>query len=590
MKNFRIMSRKFLSFIASIAVLAMVMFTSCGDGGQMRYVAVRLADSDLWSIVDVNTGEILYKDEFKNQPSVIVNGKFCIENESGLWDYYSIDNVKQPINKESYLLASSFSDDDVALVVKKGEPISVINGSCEIVATLDNKIVSASEFENGMAIVVTEDNKIGYVDKNGKVVIKPSYDVGGYFSKDGIAIVGKAANDSVMKYAAIDKSGKELFSFTSSDYSGYGMFHNGHIVVKKERNGEAILLDKQGKKVMSLGKWKGDIPSNLGLFDDIIIFKDGDLLGLKNSNGDIVIRAKYDVLMKPEYNDGYFVAQKDDKSGIIDKDDNEIIPFEYEYLRFINENTLLAVEEENKPFTFINIKGEEVSQNNFIELSSSTGSYINSNYFNAENEADKIMAYITDTSFFNTKKEMTLADFKDKIKGSAYSNKDKKSIDDDGYNSPYAFEYMFDRNLASDRYEYVNYWGYTYRTNAGAAFNYNAKLTSVVAFRKNSLTFFQPGAEDNLAKAFDAKIQKAGFKPYEKKSHYFINEKAGTLVALGYGEGNVFIIYVYNPEYVTYDIPRESRKSDSDEDETYSDGDVVVDTVAVDTVAAVDVN
>lgn len=84
MKNFRTMSRKFLSFIASIAVLAMVMFTSCGDGGQMRYVAVRLADSDLWSIVDMNTGEILYKDEFKNQPSVIVNGKFCIESESGL--------------------------------------------------------------------------------------------------------------------------------------------------------------------------------------------------------------------------------------------------------------------------------------------------------------------------------------------------------------------------------------------------------------------------------------------------------------------------------------------------------------------------
>ena len=82
MKNFRIMSRKFLSFIASIAVLAMVMFTSCGDGGQMRYVAVRLADSDLWSIVDVNTGEILYKDEFKNQPSVIVNGKFTESPDS----------------------------------------------------------------------------------------------------------------------------------------------------------------------------------------------------------------------------------------------------------------------------------------------------------------------------------------------------------------------------------------------------------------------------------------------------------------------------------------------------------------------------
>lgn len=33
----------------------------------------------MWSIVDIKTGEIIYKDEFKSQPSVIVNNKFCVK-------------------------------------------------------------------------------------------------------------------------------------------------------------------------------------------------------------------------------------------------------------------------------------------------------------------------------------------------------------------------------------------------------------------------------------------------------------------------------------------------------------------------------
>ncbi len=63
-------------------------FVSCGsDSGQTRYIAAKLARSDMWSIVDVKSGEIVYKDESKSQPSVIVNDKFCVKNESGLYDY-----------------------------------------------------------------------------------------------------------------------------------------------------------------------------------------------------------------------------------------------------------------------------------------------------------------------------------------------------------------------------------------------------------------------------------------------------------------------------------------------------------------------
>ena len=37
------------------------------------YLPVKLVGSDMWSILNVKTGELLYKDEFKNRPSPIYN-------------------------------------------------------------------------------------------------------------------------------------------------------------------------------------------------------------------------------------------------------------------------------------------------------------------------------------------------------------------------------------------------------------------------------------------------------------------------------------------------------------------------------------
>ena len=271
--------------------------SSCGsDTPQTRYVAAKLVDSDMWSIVDVNSGEVIHKDEFKSQPSVIVNKIFCVKNESGLYDYFSVDDVTKPINKESFLYATSFSDEKVALAVKKGKGICIIDEDCNVVAELDNAIISATDFSNGYSAVANDDNKYGYINKRGEIIIKPSYDSAADFSKDGIAIVAKEVNDSVSKFSAIDVKGEVLFSFSSTEYKDYGDFLNGYLPVKKD-NDEVVLLDKEGKKHTTLGKWKGFIPLWLGFNDGVIVFKDGDSYGLKNEKGDIVIRAKYDELI-----------------------------------------------------------------------------------------------------------------------------------------------------------------------------------------------------------------------------------------------------------------------------------------------------
>ena len=264
---------------AIVAIIAIISLTSCSSNeNETRYVAAKLVDSDMWSIVDLKTGEVIHKDEFKSQPSIIVNDKFCVKNESGLYDYFSVENVTKPINSESFLYATAFNENDIALAVLKGKGISIINGKCEIIANLDNSIVEAKCFSNGLSVVRNDDDKLGYINEKGEVAIKPVYDVASAFSADGLAIVGKEINDSTKKYFAIDNQGKELFSFSSNEYQDFGSFQEGFLPVQRD-NDEVVILDKTGKKQYSIGKWKGYIPYWLGFNDGIT------LLSTKNGRG-----------------------------------------------------------------------------------------------------------------------------------------------------------------------------------------------------------------------------------------------------------------------------------------------------------------
>ena len=543
--------------LAIVLLVCAISLTSCTDSDKAntRYVAAKLVDSDMWSIVDVQTGEIIHKDEFKSQPSVIVNDKFCVKNESGLYDYFTIGNVTKPLNSESYLYATAFNENDVALAVLKGNGISVINGQCEVVANLDKSIVFANDFVNGYAAVLNDDQKQGYINEKGEIVIKPSYDRAFNFSTDGLAIVGKEVNDSTNKYFAIDTKGKELFSFSSNEYKDFGSFSHGLIPVQKE-NDEVVLLDKAGKKFCSIGKWKGLLPYWLGFNDEVIVFKDGEAYGLKNEKGEIVIRAKYDEFIPlTRINAKYYLAKKQDKYGVVDKDDKVIIPFYYTILGFINKDILFVGE--GKSFNLMDKDLTDVGQNNYTNLSFLTGSSIHSNYFNADKEARKIISNITDSTFFKTHKGMVLRDFKDKLSGLKYADMDESTLHD--YDYPFSFVYGFDRNLSSQRYEYI----YGYRFPTSPEYNYNANLSAVFAIN-STFDKFQPESEEALGKAFDAQIQISGFKPVDGKPHWFKNDK-DMAVALAYNEGKITVMCAYLPRYMDLKVERKSREEFSQE-------------------------
>ncbi len=369
------------------AVIAVITLASCnllsGDKSETRYAAVKLVDSDRWSIVDVNSGEIIHRDEFKNQPSAIVGDKFCVQNDEGLYDYFSVDNVTKPINKESYVSASAFSENGIAVATPKGKAINVINDKCETIATLNSSIKIASNFVNGYAIIVTTDNKFGFINEKGEIVVKPTYDsCYSFFSEDGIAIMAQytgGLDAPATNLVAVDTSGKVLFS--TKGYTGCSQFVNGYLIAA-DSSDNAFVLDKTGKRVCTIGAWNySSMLQYLGVYDNMVVFQQEDSYGLKDLNGETVIRAKYDRLLpynalfdkKGKHQDLY-LAEKDDKWGVINNKDEVIISFREGEIIPINSDNLLAGK--SPSFSIIDLDGKDVCRENFSDVGVTTNARV----------------------------------------------------------------------------------------------------------------------------------------------------------------------------------------------------------------------
>ena len=122
-------------------------------------------------------GNVLFEDEFKDEPTSAKNGRFLVKNGNGLWEIYTAEAKPEKIGEE-YLQIADFNA-SVTPSVKKNEKISLIDVNGVVKATLDkanNKnIIRCSVFSYGFAIIVTEDDMYGIINTKGEVVIEPKY-------------------------------------------------------------------------------------------------------------------------------------------------------------------------------------------------------------------------------------------------------------------------------------------------------------------------------------------------------------------------------------------------------------------------------
>lgn len=200
-------------------------------------------------------------------------------------------------------------------------------------------------FSDGYACVM-KNKKFGYIDKQGKTVIPYEYLEGGEFHH-GVALVSTSFN----KCGLIDKNNSIVlpFEFEGGIYSGHmyetGDFYSGD-VYKMCKNGKWGVYSLKGECIVPCKYDQID-----GFHDDVaVVLKDGRC-GLIDVNGRERIPCQYDFFILNSVAFGEFVeVAQNGKHGIVDMNNQVVVPLEFDGAVHVSYNKNLFFVKKNGRF------------------------------------------------------------------------------------------------------------------------------------------------------------------------------------------------------------------------------------------------
>lgn len=378
-----------------------LLITSCGKeqtSNNITGIPYKETTRGMWSMISPD-GEVIFTEEFDNEPSMAKEGIFKVRNGKGLYEYYTAEKKPQKIGAE-YKDCTLFTDGK-ALATEPNKPVAIINTKGEVVKTLDKidgKVVeSVQPFSEGYAVYKSDDC-YGVIDDEGKSVIPANYCQILPCSDGKFIAVDKKYKESDRadtKFAVLNTSGKLLFEMSGSQYAQFGKFQNGYLPVCVVKDGESmwgIINDKQEEVVKPSAKYS--------LIDEIrgdkFIYKsDAGLYGVMDMKGNTVIRAKYSELAF-DCNDLLVALSISDEGPykFIDENDEQVGKDKYKlatpFAMIDGEHAIVQISK--KQFAIINSKGEQLKNlPDMCEVAIYRESYtIDSDYLDIEAMLDKI--------------------------------------------------------------------------------------------------------------------------------------------------------------------------------------------------------
>lgn len=306
-------------------------------------------------------------------------------------------------------------------------------------------------------MIKTQEDKYGYVDKSGKPVIAPDYDVVSDFS-EGLAIVGKRDDKESDEYSlsVIDKSGKTQFKIKEGYRPISEQFNYGYILAKKEDR--VYLINSKGEET----KLNSKISYVRDYNDKYIIFanEDGEV-GVANFNDEIIIRAKYDTIIFG--NGDFFLAKKDsdDKDYVkLDtkgEESNEKIDYEevYPFEQFG------YFAKEGKTYVLLNEDFKKKGKEEFFDVnpSWSRGS-VYTDYFNTGEVASTMVKMIEGNKVGNLKLGAPASQIFRGKSPKDYTYKSFEEFDNlkkEGFRYEISVAANFSANIADYDYDYYSY-------------------------------------------------------------------------------------------------------------------------------------
>jgi hypothetical protein len=371
-----------------------IIVASCGNSSKnsaITHIPVQLKVDGNWSFLDIETGAILFEGEFKKMPSVVTEGVFTTRNDEGEIFYNKIEDEKVFKQIAGPFKSASLMNQGLAIVCKAESHLSAINDKGEDVFTLEPQdgivIKQAGQCIDGLIKFEDENQLWGFLDKNGKIAIKPQFDYVDDFH-NGLARA-TMHSDNKDKFVIINKSG-EVESEIDKGLVG----HLGNGIVAYSDNKKEFGVLKIGKvlekKISASSKFE-----IISVQNDDIFYASENSWGLLNEDGEILIRAKYEFLTRLD-GETFLGIKKDGKDveyeilnakGEVVKKD-EIDSRNYGAFNLHSNGRVML--KDGKEFQLINAKGENVGNNpikewggvnDIIRIESNMSDLVESDYF-----------------------------------------------------------------------------------------------------------------------------------------------------------------------------------------------------------------
>lgn len=201
--------------------------------------------------------------------------------------------------------------------------------------------------ESGLYKVVDLNDKIGFVDERGEIVVACKYDYSESYEK-GHAVVAVTNSENYFLYGMIDSLGKEVIQLKYGYIEYYS--NDGVLVFGKENSFDLGLMNLKGQVLIPEQYAIGSAKVTNGLWP----VTKGGKSGVVNLKNEIVVPFEYRIIESFSDSLGIAAAQKENygKYGFIDRKGKVVIPFEYE--NAYSDNKYLAVSK-NKKWGLIDI-------------------------------------------------------------------------------------------------------------------------------------------------------------------------------------------------------------------------------------------
>jgi outer membrane protein OmpA-like peptidoglycan-associated protein len=367
--------------------LVVFLITLSVSQAQTRMAVAQLGDN--WGITDKN-GNWIVQPSFENAPTPFVNGIAIVKVDK---KYGAVNLNGELILEPQYLKLSTFdkhgfavAEVDLAFLTKNNLPplekaVVIINQKGEI---LGNKsFVKADNFKDGVAIVVDHEknkyhintqgekliikynnieiqplvfdfseglgsikleNKVGYINNQGKVVIPPTYDIGKSFKQEQ-ALVRLNEN-----WGVIDKNGKLI---TELKYTKITELEDGYrTVIEKGKMGVInyfgeFIIPVDYDKITKIGKGNW-------------LVEKGNKRAFLDKNG-FYKEVPKDIDHIYRYKDGFAMAKnKKGNLGMIDVNGNWTVQPIYLVMDDLEGGMAKVIVEKGKPWRYVSTSGKEI--------------------------------------------------------------------------------------------------------------------------------------------------------------------------------------------------------------------------------------